>query len=222
MSAGERIRIARKRRHWTQKDLAAAVGCSQQTVVDIENQPEPSSRFLSRIISALGESLEWIERGIGSPAGSVTDAGRLPHMDLETIALRALDPSQINREIDSLYACPVDMSRVSFTVSVDRMTAQLMAESVRLDDVLFVDPAAEPLPGRLVLALMPGWSRAELRELGTSGGRHFLVAETDRFGPALIHCRAIRPLDDYLDADGSAGDSPALIIGTVVFLGRDT
>lgn len=220
MSAGERIRIARKRRGWTQKDLASHVGCSQQTIVDIESQEVPLSRFLSRIISELGESLEWIERGLGSPAGSVVDANRLPHLDLETVALRSLDPAIVDQEIDSLYSSPVEMSRMAFTVGVDRMTAQVMADSVREDDVLFIDPGAEPFPGRLVLALMPGWQRAELRILESSAGRHFLGADSDRFGDSLIPCRLFRVRDEYLSS-GDSDPAPALIVGTVVFIGHD-
>ena len=63
MSAGERIRDARKRRGITQKELADLVGCSQQTIVDIEGQDRPRSRFLSTIVRELHESLEWIENG---------------------------------------------------------------------------------------------------------------------------------------------------------------
>lgn len=219
MSAGERIRVARKRRGWTQIDLAREVGCSQQTIVDIESKNVASSRFMLKIIHALGESLEWIERGIGSPAGAATDAGRLPHLDLETVALRIQDPGQAVREVGSLYAGPVDMSLLSFTVGVDRMTAMVMVDSVRSDDVLFVDPLAEPLPGRLVLALMPGWHRAELRMLESSGGKHFLGAETDRFGPPLVECTLFRSVDLFRAA--AADISPALVVGTVVFIGRD-
>jgi len=220
MSAGKRICIARKRRGWTQKDLAALVGCAQQTIVDIEGQEAPQSRFLSRIISELGESIEWIERGLGSPAGSVVDANRLPHLDLETVALRSLDPAIDDQEIDSLYSSPVEMSRMAFTIGVDRMTAQVMRESVRVDDVLFVDPGAEPFPGHLVLALMPGWQRAELRILESSAGLHYLGADSDRFGGSLIPCEVLRVRDEYL-ASGEGDLGPALIIGTVVFVGRD-
>lgn len=220
MSVGERIRDARKRRGWTQKDLAERVGCSQQTIVDIEKQPTPQSRFLSRIVTELGESLEWIERGLGSPAGSVVDIAALPHLDLETVALRSLDPSQVDSSIDSLFSSPIEMSRMSFTVAVDRMTAQVMNESTKLDEILFVDPGVDPVPGRLVLCLMPGWERAELRMLESTGGRHYLGAESDRFGDPLQPCRAYRVREDYLAHDDDEQE-PALVIGTVVFIGRD-
>lgn len=220
MSAGERIRTARKRRGWTQKELATNVGCSQQTIVDIESQDNPASRFLTKIVTVLGESLEWIEGGLGSPAGSVVDAGALPHLDLETVALRSLDPSQVDQVIDSIYATPVEMSRMSFTVGVDRMTAQVMNKSVREDDVLFVDPGAESFPGRLVLALMAGWERAELRVLESTVGGHFLAADSDRFGDPMTVCKVSRSREEYLA--GNDDDFPsAFIVGTVVFVGHD-
>jgi len=223
-SAGERIRLARKRKGWTQKDLAMEVGCSQQTIVDIESQEHPKSRFMSVIVRVLGESLEWIETGIGGPSGNGGEAARLPHYDLETAALRALDPDQVDNAIDSMYASPVEMSRTSFTAGADKMTADVMSGHVREDDVLFVDPQAEPFPGRLVLVVMPGWDRAELRLLQSVGGRHFLQMDSTAFGDPLTPCIPYRGMADYLAHDDTAANDapdPALLVGTVVFLGHD-
>jgi len=224
-SAGERIRLARKRKGMTQKDLADAVGCSQQTIVDIESQEAPRSRFLTTIVRALDESLEWIETGVGGPAGVESDGMLLPHYDLETAALRALDPEAADWIIDSLYHAPVEMSRMAFTVGVDRMTERLMPESVRLDDVLFVDPDADPQPGRLVLAVMPGWDRAELRcFVSNNGGQRFLAAESDEFGDRLTPCCAYRAREEFLahrDVSAEDAPAPALLVGVVVFIGRD-
>jgi len=224
-SAGERIKLARKRKGWTQRDLAEAVGCSQQTVVDIESQEAPRSRFLAAIVRALDESLEWIESGVGGPSGSGDgNVALLPHYDLETAALRALDPDVVDWIIDSLYRAPVEMSRASFTVGVDRMTERLMPEAVRLDDVLFVDPLADPQPGRLVLAVMPGWDRAELRCLVSNGGRRFLETGSDEFGERLTAVTPYAAREDFLaHRDVTDGDAPApaLLVGVVVFIGRD-
>jgi transcriptional regulator with XRE-family HTH domain len=224
-SAGERIRLARKRKGWTQKDLAEAVGCSQQTIVDIEGAEEPRSRFLTAIVRSLGESLEWIEAGVGGPASGNGDlALLLPHYDFEVAALRALDPTAVDHVIDALYQAPVEMSSASFTVGVDRMTARLMPEAVQVDDVLFVDPLADPQPGRMVLAVMPGWDRAELRALVSSAGQRFLGIEAQDMGETLVPCTPYRTAPEFLDhravTEGGAPD-PALIVGVVVFIGRE-
>jgi transcriptional regulator with XRE-family HTH domain len=222
--AGERIRAARKRKGMTQKGLAEAVGCSQQTVVDIESQEAPRSRFLSAIVRTLGESLEWIESGTGGPSGGDYDAVHLPHYDLETAALRCLDPAAADCAIDTLYASPVQVSRLGFTVGVDTMTARLLPETARVDDVLFVDPLADPAPGRLVLAVMPGWDRAELRWLLSAGGTKALAVEVDDFGPRMVPCVPYRSRDDFLDHGNVTSDdapSPALLVGVVVFIGRE-
>lgn len=224
-SVGKRIRDARKRKGWTQKMLAQQVGCSQQTIVDVEAQDHPQSRFMSAIVTALDESLEWIERGIGGPAGDSGIPLALPHYDLGKAALRALDPSLVDETIDALYGSPVEMSRAAFTAGVDQMNAEVMADHVGAEDVLFVDPQAEPSPGRLILVVMPGWDRAELRLLQSTGGRHFLAMDSDAFGDRRQPCTPYRVLEDFLAhgdiASNDDAPEPALIVGTVVFVGRD-
>lgn len=221
---GERIRAARKRKGMTQKDLSVVVGCSQQTIVDIESHEAPRSRFLTAIVRALDETIEWIEAGTGGPSGGDYDSVHLPHYDLETAALRCLDPAAADCAIDSLYAPPVPVSRMGFTVGVDAMTVRLMPDTVRSGDVLFVDPLADPAPGRLVLAVMPGWDRAELRYLVVAGGSKALVTDSEEFGPSLVPCVPYNSRDDFL-AHGDNAENPtplpALLVGVVVFVGRE-
>lgn len=219
MSGGHRLKASRKRRGLTQKELAAAVGCSQQTVVDIESQQQPASRFLSKIVRELGESLEWIESGLGSPAGATLDSTSLPHFDLEMAGLRAIDPRYIDAQVDSLYSPPLEASVQMYTVGVDRMTSQVMNKTVRADDVLFVDVLAVPSPGSLILVVMPGWERAELRQLGYSSGAYFLNADSDRFGPSTVEVKIYRSQEEYMAHVGD--DLPALVCGRVVFIGRE-
>ena len=221
MSAGERIRSARKRKGWTQGELAAEVGCSQQTIVDIEGRAQPQSRFLSAIVRALGENLEYIETGIGSPASTVNESDSLPHFDLETVALRSLDSSYADDVIDSLYSAPTEVSSCAFTVVVDRMAAQTMSEVVSQGDVLFCDPMVPIEPGRYVLAIMPGWRRAELRELVSVAGSFYLAIVGDSWRDGAIPCTPYQIRDEYLSHSGGLQE-PALICGTVVFIGRDT
>ncbi|MEM0953325.1 MAG: helix-turn-helix transcriptional regulator [Pseudomonadota bacterium] len=217
---GTRIRDARKRKGWRQEDLAAEVGCSQQTIVDIEGQEDPKSRFLSAIVLALGETMEWIMWGVGAPHGrGEVDSTALPHYDLEAAALQALEPALVESEIDALYSPPVHMSRVAYTVGVDRSTAEAMDQQVRQGDVLFVDPALEPEYGRLALVVMPGWDRAELRVLENVNGRRFFTMDSEAFGERRIAVAPYRTLDEYRAHEGDL--PPGLIVGVVVFVGRD-
>jgi transcriptional regulator with XRE-family HTH domain len=224
-SAGERLRIARRRKGWTQKELAERVNCSQQTIVDIEAQETPRSRFLTQIVVELGESLDWIESGVGGPCGSDDIASvHLPHLDLVNCALRALDPTLVDRVIDALFSTPIDMSRMSFTVSVDVNTVELMADHCRVDDVLWVDPCADLAPGRLVLAVMPGWDRAELMLYRSASGRRFLERDSADLGPKRMEVSPYRAVGEYMahgESTAPEAASPALIIGVVVFIGQE-
>ena len=220
MSTGNRIRDARKRRGITQKELADLVGCSQQTIVDIEGQLNPRSRFMSAVVRELGESLEWIETGLGTPVGSVVVSRNLPHFCLEKAGRRALDSSIVDHEIDALYASPVEVSGMAFTVSVDRMSAVMLGDHVSDGEVLFIDPKAAPYLGRMVLVVMPGCDRAEVRVLSSTGGHHFLEIDSEMYPPRLTACQVYRVVDEYL-AHTDDGVPPALICGTVVFIGRE-
>jgi hypothetical protein len=171
-------------------------------------------------VRELHESLEWIENGRGSPVGSVVVSRNLPHFCLETAGRRVLDTSLVDHEIDALYASPVEVSGMAFTVAVDRMTAAMMGDHVREEEVLFVDPAAPPYLGRLVLVVMPGWDRAEVRVLSSTGGRHYLEVDSEMYPPRLLPCVVHRRVEDY-HAHTNEDLPPALIVGTVVFVGRD-
>jgi len=59
----ERLRQARQRRGWTQKQLAQASGLSQSAVGNYESGQRSSSRALLRLAHALQVAPEWLEGG---------------------------------------------------------------------------------------------------------------------------------------------------------------
>jgi transcriptional regulator with XRE-family HTH domain len=65
MDIGERIRLERRKRKWSQNDLAKAVGVTQGLVSQIENGTNDSSRYLTAIARALDVSPDWLESGKG-------------------------------------------------------------------------------------------------------------------------------------------------------------
>ena len=70
----------------------------------------------------------------------------------------------------------------------------------------------------LVVALMPGWNRAELRELTNVGGRHYLKATNPDLPDRLIPVSVQNNREAYLDVTQrpSDGIAPALILGRVI------
>jgi len=212
MSAGLRIRSSRKSQGLTQKDLAALAGCSQQTIVDIEGRPDPSSRYLPAIVSALGEEMSYIQNGIGSPAGGPS-GDLLPCLTPFEVAVGVLDGLDAAPQNDPRYSSPVPVSRLAFTMLVDT-TMCSMGFDVSVGDVVFADPAAAVVSGSLVVCVAPGWNRAELRVVSEIRGQTYLSLDNfqDRFG-----CTIYRAASDYLSSDR---EDALLVAGVVVFMGR--
>lgn len=220
-SAGERIKMARKRRGFTQQELAAEVGCSQQTVVDIEKQERPRSGHLVDIIMALGETNEWLIGGVGGPVSVESDGDRLPHFDLQEVASRDLAFAGADRAIDYLFRPPVPMSRMAFTVDapIDDLSAWLGADS---GDVFFVDPVVEVDEDALVLVALPGDDGLLVgcRSVFWKDGGFLLASGRSDHG--LRSVISVAPYRDRSEFDSHSDPEvmPALIAGVVVFIGR--
>lgn len=165
---GARVKLVRRRQQMTQKELAKAAGCSQQTIVDIETLGT-RSRYLPAIARALGESVDWLETGSGV---SPTTAELLPHFDLWALATAPEAP------VDKLFADPWARSpeqpgRV-FTVSVDAAAAARSGGLLReLDALVCVSVSGTPRPGWWIV-WSAGWGKAEIYRLVESEGVFYL------------------------------------------------
>lgn len=60
---GQRIRLARKRRNWTQGQLAEAAGEKQPNISKLELGTVQETAAIARLADALGVSAKWLERG---------------------------------------------------------------------------------------------------------------------------------------------------------------
>ncbi len=165
---GARLRMVRRRQAMTQKELASAAGCSQQTIVDIETLGT-RSRYLPAIARALGESIDWLETGTGL---SPTQAELLPHYDLWSLATAPEAP------IDKLFAdpwarSPEEPGRV-FTVSVDAGAASRSGGMLRELDALVCVGGSDRTRAGWWIAWAAGWGKAEIYRVVESEGQLFL------------------------------------------------
>lgn len=61
MTLGERLRLARIRRNWSLRDLAAAAGMTHTPLYNIETgKSEPSAETIRRLCAALSVSADWL------------------------------------------------------------------------------------------------------------------------------------------------------------------
>lgn len=79
-SLGIRIRVARRRKHMTQADLAAALGVSRSAVGNWEGAGKtmPDASHLIGIAVATGVSCDWLISGGGEPCSANCGARRAP------------------------------------------------------------------------------------------------------------------------------------------------
>lgn len=65
MDIGERIRLERRKRKWSQEELARRSGVTQGLISQMENGTNDSSKYLTSIARALDVSPDWLESGKG-------------------------------------------------------------------------------------------------------------------------------------------------------------
>ena len=219
MSAGDRVKHARKSMQMTQKTLAKLAGCSQQTIVDLETGNVTWSRFMPVIADELGVSLHWVETGEGPRGRPGKSHGAVPIVQWDFFTHAAVTGEDVE-VIDWAEGCPVDNSGSTVVVIVDESTAFTMGKQVTVGDWLFVDRAVHS--DGLVIVMMPGWERAEVRELLTSGTSKYL-RQANPPGAEALPISACTDLKEYRamsDAEFPADLPPALLLGRVVFQGH--
>jgi transcriptional regulator with XRE-family HTH domain len=62
-NTGGRVRQLRLARDWSMDELGERAGCSANTINLIEHNSTRQSRFLPRIATALGTTVEWLVHG---------------------------------------------------------------------------------------------------------------------------------------------------------------
>ena len=217
--AGQRIKEARKSKQMTQKTLARLAGCSQQTIVDLETGNVTWSRFMPQLADHLGVSLHWVETGEGQRNRPGKSQGAVPIVQWDFFTHASLT-GELTEVIDYAEGCPVDNSGSTVVVIVDDTTAFTMSGVLNAGDWLFVDRKSRG--DGLVIVMMPGWDRAEVREMLTSGKDRFLR----RSNPAMMETvpvEAVYNLPDYneqADLEFPPERPPALILGRVVVQGK--
>ena len=216
---GRRLRSERKRQRITQKALSQTVGCAQQTVLDLENGNVEYSRYLPAIAEALGVSVRWLETGEGPPERPDTEGIPIGVVQWDYFTAAATPGEPLPKPTDWLEGCPVRHSADTVCVIADDAAAFAMEGEVRTGQWLFVDRQRHD--DGLVVVIMAGWRRAELRQLTSISGRCYLKTTNPELPTSLIPVALLTTRDQYLRALQASGQEcpPALCLGRVVFQG---
>jgi transcriptional regulator with XRE-family HTH domain len=89
---GARLKSRRRADGWSQGELAARSGVSQQTISAVECGEIASSREVVKLAGALRVTVEWLTTGLGDP-----EQLRPPPVDLERLPLAELMQAMAER-----------------------------------------------------------------------------------------------------------------------------
>jgi DNA-binding XRE family transcriptional regulator len=217
---GGRLKAERRKQRKTQKGLAKEAGCAQQTVLDLEYGNVEHSRYLPIIAGVLGVSVHWLQTGEGRP--DRPDAKAVPIGVVSWDYFTGLAKRESQPLIsDWLEGSPVQHSDDTIALFADEAAAFAMQNVVVNGEWLFVD--RQRFDAGLVICMMDGWHRAELRELTTIGGNWFLrvtnPALPNQLTPVSVHTQR----EDYIEANAAPIQNedalPCLVLGKVIFRG---
>ena len=166
-SAGERIRSRRKALKLTQSVVASGIGVSHVAVSQWEkDETVPRGENLLRLAELLQCTAAWIIDGEGEVFAAplnVSDVSALPLITLAQAAAwmqeqRLLIQQQATR---FLYSD----SRLSESALAITLEDAAMQPDYRPGDTLIFDPAVNPQPGDVVLALINGLAQVRIYRL---------------------------------------------------------
>jgi SOS-response transcriptional repressor LexA len=161
---GQRVKARRREKGMTQKDLAAAVRCSQPMIVNIEQGGHAHERLLRDVSDTLGVEPDWLLTGKGpkessgtksSPAGNVrVEKLSTPYREVPVVSWATAGAARDYRDLaDFLDEKVVTECKDpnAFAVIVD---GDSMEPAVCAGDRVVVSPNTEAQGGDLVIARM--------------------------------------------------------------------
>lgn len=202
----QRILERRKILGLTQPEIARAVGVSKVSVSQWEKGDTfPKGENLYALAKALKCEPSWILYGKEEPSepSNVIAGPELQGLYPVISWVQAGDWSAIH-EIHSSdaehYPCPVRCSDKTFLLKVQGMS---MSPTFNEGELIFVDPAVQPINGKYVIARLDDENEATFKQLVIEGGHKFLKAANPSWP---------KPIQSI---NGNCS-----IVGVVIFAGR--
>lgn len=184
-TVGQRIKSLRKITKTSQKDLGKFCGVSDVAVGYWEKDVNvPGGESLSKLAKFFNTSIDYILYGTEFQDKLITKMRRVPILSwVQAGSFTESKPADILSETERWVETSLRISDNSFALEVkgDSMTNPSGLPTIPQGATVIVDPEAEPINGKIVVARLDGTNEATVKKLVIDGPHKFLVPLNPRY-----------------------------------------
>ncbi|HBT3044955.1 TPA: LexA family transcriptional regulator [Klebsiella aerogenes] len=184
-TVGQRIKSLRKITKTSQKELGKFCGVSDVAVGYWEKDLNlPSGEALSKLAKFFNTSIDYILYGTEFEGRLITNMRKVPVLSwVQAGFFTETKPSEILNDADRWVETSLRVSDNSFALEVkgDSMTNPNGLPTIPEGATVIVDPDAEAMHGKIVVARVDGTNEATVKKLVIDGPQKFLVPLNPRY-----------------------------------------
>ncbi|MBC1189007.1 LexA family transcriptional regulator [Kluyvera sp. SCKS090646] len=184
-TVGQRIKSLRKITRTSQKDLGKFCGVSDVAVGYWEKDLNlPSGEALSKLAKFFNTSMDYILYGTEFEGRLITNMRKIPVLSwVQAGCFTETKPTERFIDADKWVETSLRIGDNSFALEVkgDSMTNPNGLPTIPEGSTVIVDPDAEALHGKIVVARIDGTNEATVKKLVIDGPQKFLVPLNPRY-----------------------------------------
>lgn len=184
-TVGQRIKALRRVTKTSQKELGKFCGVSDVAVGYWEKDINvPGGESLSKLAKYFNTSIDYILYGTEFEGNLITRMRRIPVISwVQAGQFTECKASEVFSEVDKWVETSLRIGDSSFALEVkgDSMTNPNGLPTIPEGATVIVDPDAEPLNGKIVVARLDGTNEATVKKLVIDGPQKFLVPLNPRY-----------------------------------------
>ncbi|EAQ5121945.1 LexA family transcriptional regulator [Salmonella enterica] len=184
-TVGQRIKALRRVTKTSQKELGKFCGVSDVAVGYWEKDINvPGGESLSKLAKYFNTSIDYILYGTEFEGNLITKMRRIPMISwVQAGQFTECKAAEVFSEVDKWVETSLRIGDSSFALEVkgDSMTNPNGLPTIPEGATVIVDPDAEPLNGKIVVARLDGTNEATVKKLVIDGPQKFLVPLNPRY-----------------------------------------
>lgn len=184
-TVGQRIKALRRVTKTSQKELGKFCGVSDVAVGYWEKDINvPGGESLSKLAKYFNTSIDYILYGTEFDGNLITKMRRIPVISwVQAGQFTECKAAEVFSEVDKWVETSLRIGDSSFALEVkgDSMTNPNGLPTIPEGATVIVDPDAEPLNGKIVVARLDGTNEATVKKLVIDGPQKFLVPLNPRY-----------------------------------------